>query len=506
MVNLASHMVRAEKVHSTEAAVALGTDVLFTYNTLAKRVAAIASGLKSILNLKHGDRVGLMAKNCPEYLEILYAAWHAGLIIVPINAKLHSKESAFILEDCGAKVCFVSQGLAATITENISNVSIIAIGSPSYTELLSSSPIPVENVDGNAPAWIFYTSGTTGMPKGATLSHRNLLTMSYCHFTDVDPVSPWATLLHAAPMSHGSGLIALSYVIQGGCHVIPESGGFDVAEVYQLIKAWPHTAFFAAPTMVKRMLDYSEKTNTDNLKAIIYGGGPMYLEHCLAALERFGNKLTQLYGQGETPMTITALNAHQHSLKKHPQWRARMASVGVAQSAIDIRIANDEGSTLSTGEIGEVLVRGDTVMLGYWENPDATAATIKDGWLYTGDYGVLDEDGFLTLKDRSKDLIISGGTNIYPREIEEILLLHPNVSEISIIGREDEEWGEIVVAYIVTKHGANIDTSILDKLCIDNTARFKRPRDYCFVEKLPKNSYGKVLKKELRIIDQEKRE
>lgn len=210
--------------------------------------------------------------------------------------------------------------------------------------------------------------------------------------------------------------------------------------------------------MVKRLLEDRSERDTRNLKAIIYGGGPMYQEYCLAALERVGSKLTQLYGQGESPMTITALSARQHARKSDPQWRVRLTSIGVAQSAVDVRIAGANVDALPPGEVGEVVVRGDSVMSGYWENPEATSEAIRDGWLHTGDFDALDTDGFLTLKDRLKDLIISGGSDIYPREIEEVLLRHPHVSEASVIGRQNEEWGEEVVAFIV---GTSVNESDL---------------------------------------------
>jgi len=200
-------------------------------------------------------------------------------------------------------------------------------------------------------------------------------------------------------------------------------------------------------------------------------------------------------------MTITALNADQHADTKHPRWMERLASVGVAQSAVEVRIADEQDNWLSEGDVGEILVRGDSVMNGYWKNPDATEETLRNGWLHTGDFGALDDDGFLTLKDRAKDLIICGGTNIYPREVEEVLLQHPQVSEASVIGRPDREWGEIVVAYIVSSDGSEIDTATLDARCRNEIARFKRPRDYRQINELPKNNYGKVLKTELRKLD-----
>ena len=506
-MNLANHMIQAGKAYRAYPATALGTTILQNYGELANRVAHLAGALVNRYKLEPGDRVALVLQNCPEYLELLYAAWHAGLVVVPINAKLHRKEFDYILANSEARLCFVSEKTRASIEPLIGEAleTIIEVGGDEYESILNSDPCPMVSREANDAAWLFYTSGTTGQPKGAVLSHLNLSTMCDCYFSDVDPVAPWSAILHAAPMSHGSGLYALAYVMKGGCHVIPESRAFNVEEVYRLIEHWPGIAFFAAPTMVKRLLDYPAHTDTSNLKAIIYGGGPMYVEDCLAGLERFGPKLTQLYGQGESPMTITALNASQHENSAHPRWMERLASVGTAQSAVEIRIADEKDNWLKTGDVGEILVRGDSVMNGYWKNPEATAEALRGGWLHTGDYGVLDEDGFLTLKDRAKDLIISGGTNIYPREVEEVLLRHPGVSEASVIGRPDREWGEVVVAYIVSSDGSDIDTTALDDYCKNEMARFKRPRHYHRIDTLPKNNYGKVLKTELRKLDQETR-
>ena len=254
---------------------------------------------------------------------------------------------------------------------------------------------------------------------------------------------------------------------------------------------------FAAPTMVKRLVDHPVDADTAGLKTIVYGGGPMYVADCKAALRRFGFKLAQIYGQGESPMTITCLDKAQHADVAHPRYEQRLASVGHAFSGVEVRVADAEDRPLPAGEIGEILVRGDVVMAGYWNNPGASAETLRNGWLHTGDVGSMDADGFLTLKDRSKDVIISGGSNIYPREVEEVLLRHLAVSEVSVVGQADAEWGEIVIAFVVPR-GTAPDTAELDALCLDHIARFKRPKRYVMVEALPKNNTGKVLKTRLR--------
>ena len=503
-MNIANHMVRAGLTHGERPAVARADAVLLSYQALAERVARLAGGITCRLGLKPGDRVALTMKNCPQYLEILYACWHAGLVVVPVNAKLHPSEFAYILENAGARLCFATADLADTAATLVGGAleSVVAVPGKEYEKLMASEPSSLVAREPDDSAWLFYTSGTTGKPKGATLTHRSLLSMCFCYFADVDPGGPWKAILHAAPMSHGSGLYSLPHVTQASCHVVPESGGFDVDEVYAVIRRWPGISFFAAPTMVKRLLDHPRDEDTANLKTIIYGGGPMYVEDCRAGLDRFGPKLSQLYGQGESPMTITALNASAHAATEHPRWLERLASAGVPQSVVEVQVADADDHPLPPGELGEVLVRGDSVMSGYWSDPEATASTLRGGWLHTGDLGVFDEDGFLTLKDRSKDVIISGGANIYPREVEEVLLRHPGVAQASVIGRPDREWGEAVVAYVVPATGAGIDTSDLDDFCLQHIARFKRPRDYRVLDSLPKNNYGKILKTALREMDQ----
>jgi long-chain acyl-CoA synthetase len=325
-----------------------------------------------------------------------------------------------------------------------------------------------------------------------------MMTLSY--FADIDPVMPQDCILHAAPLSHGSGLYGLPHVAGGAVSVVPHSGGVDGDEFAFLLQRWPGMSLFAAPTMVKRLADDRAVADADlsHLKTIIYGGAPMYLADLEDALAVFGPRLAQIYGQGETPMTITALSKADHADQNHSRWRARMQSVGVPRTDVEVRVV-DEGRELPAGEVGEVVVRGDVVMAGYWNQPDATAEALREGWLHTGDIGSFDADGYLTLRDRSKDLIISGGMNIYPREVEEALLQHPGLTAAAVVGRPDTEWGEAVVAFVVAAdRAAPPPVGDLDRTCLDHIARFKRPKDYRFVDALPTNDYGKVVKRELR--------
>ncbi|RMF84905.1 MAG: long-chain fatty acid--CoA ligase [Nitrospinota bacterium] len=503
-MNIAHFMQKAGCTYREHPAIAVGEEVYVRYGELARRVATMAGRFRDRLRLQPGDRVALVMKNCAQFLEVLYAAWHAGLCAVPVNAKLHAREFQYILEHSGSRCCFVTPDLAETIFSIADEVPtlerVIPVEGPDYQALDTGEAILVHECNPDDIAWLFYTSGTTGRPKGAMLSHRNLLSMTLSYFADVDTVSPEDCIIHAAPMSHGSGLYNIPQVVKAAKQVIPASGQFDPGEIFALIAIHRGVTFFAAPTMVKRLVDYAQShaVDTRHLKTIVYGGGPMYVADLKQALQCFGYKLVQIYGQGESPMTITALSKAQHADTRHPRYEERLASAGIAQTVVEVCVADADDHPLPPGQIGEVLVRGDVVMQGYWNNPAATAETLRGGWLHTGDLGSFDHEGFLTLKDRSKDLIISGGANIYPREVEEVLLLHAAVHEVSVLGRPHPEWGEEVVAFVVKKAGHEVSEEELDALCLNHIARFKRPRAYYFVDHLPKNNYGKILKTELR--------
>jgi long-chain acyl-CoA synthetase len=319
---------------------------------------------------------------------------------------------------------------------------------------------------------------------------------------DVESIGVGDALLHPAPLSHGSGLYVIPHVLAAAVNVVPESGGFDPGEIAALLESWDRACFFAAPTMLKRLVGHAAlgQARLDRLKSIVVGGAPLYVEDCKAALAALGPKLAQIYGQGESPMTITAMSRTLIADAAARSDDTRLGSVGSPHAGIELRIGNDADAALTVGEIGEVLVRGPTVMQGYWRDVDATATTLVNGWLHTGDVGTLSDDGFLTLKDRSKDLIISGGSNIYPREIEEVLQRHAAVSEVAVVGRLHPDWGEEVVACVVARSGtdhAALERE-LDALCLTHIARFKRPKAYAFLAELPKNNTGKVLKTALR--------
>ncbi len=503
-MNLASWVERNGRRLRDRPALAEGAQVHATWAELAARVAGAAAGMREALSLQPGDRLAIVMRNRPEYLEAQLAAWHAGLVAVPVNARLHREEIAYILDHSGTRTVVTDEEHAEDVGSLLDTVpslqTVVLAPSAEWDRLTGVPPMPLTDRGPDDPAWLFYTSGTTGRPKGATLTQRNLLMASLSYFADIDPVAATDSVLHAAPLSHGAGLYGLPHMAKGAVSVIPASGALDGAELLDLLGHWPGMSFFAAPIMVKRLAADPALREADlsGLKTIIYGGAPMYLADLEEALTTFGPRLAQIYGQGETPMTITGLSKADHADREHPRWRERMQSVGFPRTDVEVRVAGQDDRQLPPGEVGEVLVRGSVVMAGYWDQPEATAETLRGGWLHTGDMGSLDEDGFLTLHDRSKDLIISGGMNIYPREVEEALLCHPGVAAAAVVGRPDPEWGEAVVAFVVPAEGADPSDEALDRTCLDRIARFKRPKEYHRVAALPTNNYGKVLKRELR--------
>lgn len=499
------HLVeRAARVAAARPAVGLGGHAVLTFRELADRAARLAGYLIHSRGLNAGDRVALIMANVPEYIVVMCACWRAGLVAVPINAKLHEREFAYMLEHSGARAVFTTSGLATTVETAAADApdvrEVMDVNSPAFTKALTSeayagpSPLPTDL------AWLFYTSGTTGRPKGAMLSHRNLMAMATSYFIDIDTIAPTDCIIHPAPLSHGAGLYVIPHLMAMSTQVIPESGGFYPDELLGLLQKWRGASMFAAPTMINRLVHHDATSTIDltNLKTIIYGGAPMHVADIEFALDVLGPKLAQLYGQGESPMCITGLSKRWYADRDHPRWREIIGSAGFAQSVVEVSIMDENDRPLPTGEAGEVCARGEPVMSGYWQNDEASADTLRNGWLHTGDVGVLDQDGFLTLMDRSKDLIISGGANIYPREVEEVLLKHPDVAEVSVVGAPHKDWGEEVVACLVMRDGATLAEQDLDCLCRDHIARFKHPKRYEVLSELPKSAYGKILKRELR--------
>ncbi len=496
-MNLALWLERTAAIHPNRPALFLGETLVANYGQFNRAVTGLAGDMANN-NIRPGDRVALFMGNCPEYLISMFGVWAAGAVAVPINAKLHPMEAAFILENSGAKMVFVTPNLTAGL-KDVSDLPLVDVKSSIFSNMCVSDPAAIIARGASDLAWLFYTSGTTGQPKGVQISHGMLLATSLSFLLDADEVKAEDAAFYMAPMSHGAGIYAPIHVAKAARHICPKSGGFDEVELLDTAQRQGPLSMFMAPTMVRRVTDVAKAAGRrgDGIKTIIYAGGPMYLTDIIDAVDWFGPVFVQIYGQGECPMAITALSREDIADRTHPRWRERLGSVGRAQSVVEVAIGGDN-KFLKPGEIGEIMVRGQPVMPGYWQNAAATEKTLVDGWLMTGDMGFLDEDGYLTLRDRSKDMIITGGSNVYPREVEEALLTHPDIHEVSVVGRQSPEWGEDVVAFVVLKPNITLNETALDAHCLAQIARFKRPKAYFLLQSLPKNNYGKVLKRELR--------
>ncbi|MEX0285717.1 MAG: class I adenylate-forming enzyme family protein [Paracoccaceae bacterium] len=501
-MNPAEWLHRTAALYPDNPALFQGVKLVADYRTFADRAAAIAGALHA-RGVGPDDRVAVLMKNCTEYLEALYGIWWAGAAAVPINAKLHGKEAAWILENADARLVFAThdtaEGLDGLVPDCVEDVVIA--DSPAFRALYDATPLdrPVD-VGRDDMVWLFYTSGTTGRPKGVMITAGNVLAMVAGYHADLGVPDAKDASLYAAPMSHGAGFYSFLFVLAAARHVVPGSGGFDGLEVLELGAQARRVSMFAAPTMVKRMADIARTRGLtgDGIELIVYAGGPMYLADILEASDVLGDRFAQIYGQGECPMAITVLPRVMVADRSHPRWQVRLQGVGYQQSVSRVRVVDAVGVDLPLGEIGEIVVKGPAVMAGYWQNAEATAETIRDGWLWTGDMGALDADGLLMLHDRSKDMIISGGSNVYPREVEELLLRHDDVAEVAVVGRPHTDWGEEVVACVVPVAGRAVDAAALDAFCRDNIARFKAPKAYVEMAALPKNNYGKVVKTVLR--------
>jgi acyl-CoA synthetase (AMP-forming)/AMP-acid ligase II len=508
-MNIAKLLTKTARTFPQKTAIVHGPKKL-AFSQFNERANRLANALQG-LGVRPGDNVAIPQYNYPETLETIFACFKAGCGAVPINFRLHPKECAFIIDHSQARAVVLSPEFNEVIMDirrDIPDVEhLITLENATgelrdYEDLLAAASPDHEDarVDPEQLAWLFYTSGTTGQPKGAMLTHRNLLAMTMNFYADMSPLGPDDAVLHGAPLSHGSGMYALPNIAKGAVNVILEGKTFEPELVFKTIAHHRITNMFAAPTMVKRLADSpaANKYDHSSLKCLNYGGGPMYVEDLKQAMRTLGPCLVQLFGQGEAPMTITYLPKRDHKLEGSEEEMRRLASAGIARTDVEVAVLDQEGRPLPAGQAGEIVTRSDLVMKGYWRNPRATAETLRNGWLHTGDLGYLDENGYLFIMDRSKDMIISGGENIYPREVEDVLVRHPAVREAAVIGVPDPQWGEAMKAIVALTPGQTVSGEELIAFCKDNIASYKKPKTVDFVEELPKNNYGKILKRELR--------
>jgi acyl-CoA synthetase (AMP-forming)/AMP-acid ligase II len=482
-----------------------------TYAEEELRVNALALALKS-LGFQKGDRVAILQWNCRQFLETMLASFKAGLCVVPINARLHPEEILYLVQDSDAVAVVYGQEFGnaiAQMRETLpSSLHFVSLRAQAPWELDFESLVQdhattadqAVRMDAEDLAWLFYTSGTTGRPKGAMLTCGNLDYVVTSYLADVLPIDREDAALHVAPLSHGSGFQALANLARGAANVILFPRQFEPANIFETIQRCRITNMFLAPTMIKLLLNDPEMDCYDlsSLRYVVYGGAPMYVDDLKRAVSRLGHVFVQAFGQGETPMTATYLSREEHLIDGSAEQERRLMSAGVARTGIEVRIMDTDDTEVPRGQMGEVVVRGPTVMRGYWRQPEATADTLRNGWLHTGDVGYMDAGGYVFLLDRKKDMIISGGANIYPREIEEVLQQHPAVKEVAVVGVPHELWGESVKAVIALRDGCSATEQDLIDQCLAHLASYKKPTSVDFVTELPKNAYGKVLKRELR--------
>jgi acyl-CoA synthetase (AMP-forming)/AMP-acid ligase II len=486
-MNLYAMLADSIRRHAGKVAVSQG-DRTLTYAEL-DRVASDTAAFYESLGCRRGDRVLLFLKNGFEYPALLLAAIRAGMVAVPVNAKLHPREVAWICGDATPRVV-VAHGDAiepvrAALPEGCAP-HFIAIEAFSPPET-SATIAPPADVAPDDPAWLFYTSGTTGKPKGAVLTHRNLIAATVNCLADMFDFRADDCVLHVAPLSHGSGLYLIPSLARGAHNIISNRPGFQPDEALDIVAERGVTVLgFVAPTMIVRLLEAAPRDDIGTLRGVIYGGATIHLEHIRAAVSRFGPIFHQLYGQGEAPMTISYLPAADHAGADDET----LLSAGYPRAGVEVRIVGDDDAE------GEICVRGDVVMKGYWGNPEATEKALRDGWLHTGDIGRFDAKGRLRVLDRRHDTIISGGANIYPKEIEDVIAGHPAVSEVIAFGVPDPEWGESVAVAVVAS--GEVSEGDLLAFCRESLASFKKPKRIIFLDELPKSAYGKVLRRELK--------
>jgi long-chain acyl-CoA synthetase len=468
-----------------------------TYRDLNDRADALAAGLVAELGIGPGDRVAVLMWNEPELLELMFATWKAGATVAPLNARCSPDEIAFHVADTEPTAFVAGPEFVGKVADHVTAPLTLEALAALRDRHLGEQP-PTPDVTDDDVAWLAYTSGTTGRPKGAMLTHRNLTFVALTWLADLQHLEPEDVGLLAAPLTHGAGIMALAFVMKGCTQVLLQPSGFDAGRFIRTIESEQVTHTWLVPTQIKTVLDDPalDRADLSSLKSIVYGASPMYVEDLREAHKRIGPVFVQLFGQTESPMTGTYLRAAEHVLDgPHAE---RLTSCGYARSAMEVLVLGPDDEPVPTGEIGEICLRGPAVMKGYWRQPEATAETLRNGWLHTGDLGRMDEQGFVYILDRSKDMYISGGLNVYPREVEEVLLRHPAITEVAVVGVPDDRWGEVGKALVVTRDGSSVSPEEVVELAGQHLASYKKPKSVDFLDALPKTPYGKVDKLALR--------
>jgi len=488
-------------------------DYRCTFLEFNNRVNKFADSLLK-KGVKKGDRVAILLRNCHEYIEILFSLAKIGSIAVPINFRLKEREVRYQLENSGSRVFIIGpeyKEMGRKIRGDLSGIDLFITVRffeelmLNYEELVTSGDTTECDmyIDENDIITITFTSGTTGLPKGAICTHKNILDTIFnlivAHKTDGEDKSlilaPFFHVAITVPMLH-------QFFFLGATVVLYHKESFDPEAVLELIEKEKITTTFMVPTMVETLVEYPfvGRYNLNSLKDIKYSGAPTGIETIKKAIRTFGNIFYHAYGLSETTGGITFLKKEEHFLEGSEAQLKRLGSAGKEYINVHVRMVDDEGNDVPIGCIGEIIVKGDKITKGYWNLPKETQESLKGGWFFTGDLGRRDEEGYLYIVGRKKDMIISGGENIYPAEIEEVIKTHPAVESVAVIGVPNKKWGEEVRAVVVLKKRANATEEEIIELCKRSLASYKKPKSVYFAESLPINEMGKVQKNILKEI------
>ncbi|WP_224333022.1 AMP-binding protein [Haloprofundus halobius] len=485
-----------------------------TYRELADRVRRLAGGLAE-LGVERGDRVAILTRNHAAFVETSFALYRLGASKVPLNSMLTPREHDMLVDDAGAAVLVTEASFADHYEKMESSPrAMVVVGegedetrpetwsenAHGYDSLLDADPTDrPADVSLDDPCAVMYTSGTTGRPKGVLHTHGTWLSTALGLKDALDQTEREVTL-HAAPLTHGSGFLVESTVLAAGENHLED--GFAPDRFLDAVESRGVNTVFLAPTMVYKLLDnYDGGRDTNSLKNVYYAGSPMSAARLAEGMDRLGDVFVQSYAQMECPMLVTLLDHedHRRALDEHEE---RLASAGREVEIAQVRIVDDEGEDVPPGDPGEVVVTGPHVTPGYLNLPEKTGAAFSGNWLHTGDIGRVDDEGYLYVMDRKKDMIITGGMNVYPREIEEVVIGHESVSNAAVIGVPDDYWGEKVTAVVEPRPHSDIDADALvaevEARCAESLAAYKKPKTIEVVDELPRSSYGKVLKTDLR--------
>ncbi len=510
VMNLGRLLTQTAQLFPDRPALIRGDDVC-TWGEMEQRVAAMAAALRR-LGVRKGDRILVQSRNNLQMFESCWIAFRLGCVWVPTNFRLTPPEVAYLGASSGATTMIVEDAFHGH-TDAVRAASpalrhVIAIGKPragehAYEDLVREhrgTPAEHETVGYDDPLWFFYTSGTTGRPKAGVLTHGQMAFVVANHLADLIPgTTDRDCSIAVAPLSHGAGIHALLNVARGAPTVVLPTEKLDPEVFWQLVQKHRVSNLFSVPTIVKMLVEHPAVDVYDHssLRYVIYAGAPMYRADQKLALQKLGKVLVQYFGLGEVTGNITVLPPYMHSADDEDP-NANIGSCGRPRTGMEVAILDADLNRVATGEVGEICCRGPAVFSGYHDNPDATAKALRGGWFHTGDLGRMDERGLLYITGRESDMYISGGSNVYPREVEEVLLTHPAVAEVAVLGVPDRKWGEVGVAVVVAREGAQVDAPGLLAHLEGRCARYRWPHHVFFWDKLPKSGYGKIAKKDIR--------